>query len=401
MTGWFVLHNKFRNRNGQIATLFTLIIAIVFLFVMVIVNLAETSRIKTTASRAAQQGALTAGSYMSSYARALFVSNDDKVIDCETNQSVIQAVIKFMAELIITLLAAVTQQWYAVVLMVAGMALDMYMTREATKQAEKEFGAAVRKMRAMPLVDQIRETAIFSMLMNSVADVELVVDDPDFDEDEDRSDMVGRFSYWYNTRVIDLIEGLYSSPLWQATQTVKNTARTLYFNLLRLPGYEDDYTLWYFDEESRKNKWGPYSLTPPDNGKGYLDEEGGFSLTASNNDFISLLYDIKYGKYYESGDPVFATMGDYIDFWVTPMIPEPASFLSESIPFEEAGDSVDSFLLDLRGRLEAPLDGIASLLGMLAKANVRNLIATKRIWFYPLCDTCDDFYLTSGEAATG
>lgn len=167
-------------KKSQMATFLTLIMALIFLFVSITLNIGQLSFKKTALSQATDRTALQLGSSIGSYSHYLsqtFLDGKDK--KCKFSWSL------FFKSLIPGgLFSAFTG------ILISPLAI---MEAEQWKKQNKEF-----KKMAGDLGYVFPEQALFGALSGVVDDTTRVVDEHDQDEDGATDDKIPRFMKWYN-----------------------------------------------------------------------------------------------------------------------------------------------------------------------------------------------------------
>lgn len=198
--------------SGQIATLVTLIIAVIFLFVMVTLNIGRLAHKKTVTANAADGAAMKMASYVGSYANLLsikYVKGKDKY--CKRNLGGIFAIIAIVV-------AIVLHQYHLIhwLVIAAAAASYAYAVTVAGDNVAKELKSALagvgKLLNQLELKARITELGVLYALSNAVDDPNLVIDDHDYDEDMETDDKIPAFAYWYYERARALVDAQGASP---------------------------------------------------------------------------------------------------------------------------------------------------------------------------------------------
>lgn len=188
--------------TGQVAILITLVIAIIFLFVAVTLNISRVAQKKTITANAADGAAIKLTSQIGSYAHKLSEEYCDGGTEARDERWG-----GFFWLLFGTIFLAVLGQPLAAFIFFAGTAY-----REAI--VEPRIAENIqRNLDKLPLKLRLSEQAVFYTLINTVDDPAKVIDIYDYDEDEDTTDKIGRYGFWYAERVEKLVKE--SSSEWE------------------------------------------------------------------------------------------------------------------------------------------------------------------------------------------
>ena len=190
-----------RGSGGQAAIIFILIIALIFLFTAITVNITKVSDTKTTLSNAADAAATNLAAKLGSYS-GLLEEKGDSASGWDIGYIVSQ--IFALAEIIVGLLTLET----------GGAAL----IKQGVIQLGVNTGNQIligldivdnnRKLAAsgVDLKSQFQEQAIQDALVRVVDDPEMVQDISDWDEDGDTTEYISRFAARYHQRVHDILQ---------------------------------------------------------------------------------------------------------------------------------------------------------------------------------------------------
>ncbi len=189
-----------RRNSGQAAIIFILIIALIFLFTAITVNVGKVADVKNTLSIAADGAATNLAASLGSYSGLLR----------EKGESAEGWSLGDVAEKIIGLAAIIggiiTGNPGAIktgAVLLASNTVNRFLVG-------LDMGVANRKLAAagLDLKDLLREQAIQYALARVVDDPKMVQDISDIDEDGDRDEQVSRFAVWYHARTNSIAETL-------------------------------------------------------------------------------------------------------------------------------------------------------------------------------------------------
>lgn len=207
----FIFWQKFRKGkvSGQIALLFTLFIAVVFLFIIITINVGILGNKRMLVRVAADTGALTMASSLGSWAYYLsqtYIGGDQ--CDCDIS-------LTFIAILILTIIAweanfgflgGAAQGLTQIVMQTLAVIGTAYVGYQQYVLNPKAMAAFNRDSQKLGQNMQISESGIRTALMLGINDPKKVPDQYDIDEDGDTTDEIPRFYVWYKKRMIDLIK---------------------------------------------------------------------------------------------------------------------------------------------------------------------------------------------------
>lgn len=217
-----------KRNSSQIATIIVFIIAVIFLFTLISMNIARVAHKKTAIDNIADTVGLTIASQLGSIANALKQSlgiygSDNK--KCNVNwQLILGAIIVVVSAILLVVLALPTFGVSLAALPAAlvaaasfvgplGLAMLGYTGINLLSAGiDAQFAASNPgvqkamqvKFQSMSLKQQIIESTIQGLLFSTVDDPAWVTDNFDMDKDTDHSDKVPRFSKWYNLRLAQL-----------------------------------------------------------------------------------------------------------------------------------------------------------------------------------------------------
>jgi len=305
---------KITRKSSQIATILTLVIALIFLFIVMAINLGKISHKKTAISNACDSSALFLASSLGSVANAIkqeigIYGDSDSA--CDLNLALILGILLVIAAVIATivtagagspsLLAAVSIASSAIAgsLLIAGEIIAAYTEPGLMQEIQIKF-------QNMTAEQRLFEAAMQSSLFVTIDDGNWVPDLYDADRDGRKMpgelDKIPQFSHWYLQRlnylprVGELIEAFFQ-------RLFTNDAGTRIFDL----DYEDndptkDATFAYLyagddadDVDGRIRPW----------------------LEGSFKDFLHLMWDSGYGVYFEKENR--ALTDDELDWLIEQM----------------------------------------------------------------------------------
>jgi len=177
-----IKHNK---PSGQIAALITLIIAVIFLFIAVTINIGKVSRVRTATQIAADGAALNIASNLGSAAHNYKETTlNGKEKDCAWNWWLILVPIGIIFFWPLAVVATVY----------VGIANAAYV-----RALDRQFAKMTAKAK-------YQQAAIQYALFRTVDDPQMVQDTHDYDEDGKTDDLIPRFQAWYSRRVLDIAD---------------------------------------------------------------------------------------------------------------------------------------------------------------------------------------------------
>lgn len=188
-------HRYFKNnQQAQVATLITLIIAAIFLFMAISINIGKVSTKKTNLSNATDTASLQFASSLGSYARYLsktFLKGKAKI--CKFSWSMFWK--SFMwGGLVGLIVTAITGGKGAAAGIFGGP--SVYAEASAWNKITREFKKMSKKM-------QVKEGVILTAWFKSVDDPNLIADIHDADEDGQTDDLVPKFlDFYFNERLL-------------------------------------------------------------------------------------------------------------------------------------------------------------------------------------------------------
>ncbi|MFH1202541.1 MAG: Tad domain-containing protein [Candidatus Omnitrophota bacterium] len=178
---------------AQIATIFTILIMVVFLLTVITVNVGRVALIKTRVSNAADSAALAMVSTLGSMSH-YFTEKEG----CEMDWGQLFDLILALAGFVISLIPGGAS--IGVPMMLGGLA-GFVAKNIMTATAMRAFN---RKMQKLNVTQQIGEGAILNALGKVVDDDNFVTDIHDYDEDGETDDKISYFVDWYSRRLDQL-----------------------------------------------------------------------------------------------------------------------------------------------------------------------------------------------------
>jgi len=214
-----IMFGGIRGKGGQIATLITLILAVLILLSAVLMNIGEFAQKKLRVSQAADSAALSLANNLGSYAR--FLSHkylNDGRRKCKRNWGLIVGIV-------LTIVFIAFQWWVPAILSSLAVAIQLGLIEPAIADAYN------RQLNKLQPQDRFREEAILTGLLQAVDDPVMVPDEYDLDEDGEtgryvdvydeegnpvydeqgnpkmkiEGDRIGRFFRWYSLRLGELV----------------------------------------------------------------------------------------------------------------------------------------------------------------------------------------------------
>ncbi|MFC1657759.1 hypothetical protein ACFL1D_00020 [Candidatus Omnitrophota bacterium] len=226
-------------KRAQIATIITLAIAAIFLFIVVTINIGQIAQKKTAIDNACDGAGLLLASGLGSMATGIKQQMEmwgDSIESCEFNWSLIIGCLIIIASIVVTICtlataSAITGPLIAQVALglVMGGATGGFLVSEGISAAHIDpqlVQALKEKFQNMSTEQRLTEAAIQFALFATVTDQDLVPDRFDADRDGNKFpgtlDKISRFNHWYFQRldslprigdlVDDFYEYLFGSP---------------------------------------------------------------------------------------------------------------------------------------------------------------------------------------------
>ncbi|MFH1245411.1 MAG: hypothetical protein V1662_02910 [Candidatus Omnitrophota bacterium] len=205
--GWWQKSRK-GGTSGQVATVFTLAIAIIFLFVAITLNISKVAQKKTMTANAADGAAMMLSSFLGSLGNYL----SQQYLDGGEHTGWKKSMGGFFAILgtIVAIVAAVFSGgsslllWAGILGALAGAGSYYYQQAVLPGKISDSYNKEFAKMTPK---DSFMEQSIFYALMLCVDDPNAVIDTHDIDQDGDSADKISRFSEWYYGRLQGLTGG--------------------------------------------------------------------------------------------------------------------------------------------------------------------------------------------------
>jgi len=185
--GWFInyLRLKAKSPYSQIAVIFTVMLMVVFLFMIITINIGRVSLMKVAMDNAADGAALNVASNLGS--RSHYFTN---MAGCDTDE---KALIGFLLSIVLLPLSPL-----ALGLSIALIATGVVATEVGRYINQAEFS---RKLSRLPESLQIGESGIYYALGGTVNDPNKIVDIHDEDADGITTDKIPYFLRWYSRRL--------------------------------------------------------------------------------------------------------------------------------------------------------------------------------------------------------
>ncbi len=184
--GLFLKYQLMRHQapSGQIATLFIVLIAVVFIFMAITINVGQVAKRKTIISNAADGAALAIGSNLGSISRTIVDKLNGKEEDCDVSLSNLGDYLISFALLFIDPVSGIIS------LLSSGYSNAIVEASQFKKYA--------RKLSDKSSSTQVSESAIQYGIFLAAADPNTSLDDYDADEDGLTTDKVSDVSLWYD-----------------------------------------------------------------------------------------------------------------------------------------------------------------------------------------------------------
>jgi len=198
------------HKRSQIATILTLVMAIIFLFIVITINIGNIAQEKTMLSNAADSSALLLASLLGSLANQLRMQVElyhGQARNCDIDFLILGGIIA----LILSIILAVVTFGVGSVTVVGAIALITSIIGSAAVFGMGMWNALVTepnifaqfelKFKNMTLEQMLKERTIQLALFSVVTNPNKVVDTTDIDMDGDTADKIHAFAKWYNDRL--------------------------------------------------------------------------------------------------------------------------------------------------------------------------------------------------------
>ncbi|MCM8800168.1 MAG: hypothetical protein NC900_05535 [Candidatus Omnitrophica bacterium] len=197
----FIWYQRIKKKtpSGQIAALLTLVIAIIFIFIAITINIGKISKTKLLTQIASDTAALNLASILSSIGNYHVQTNlEGKISVCKYMWNPIFALF-VIAIAIISMIFTGPVTLAEILLLLSGIldfVTDVFISTPAMIEAFNSY------MRDLDGETKLEENAIQSALTILVNDPVFVQDIHDYDQDEDTNDLIYRFEAWYAERLL-------------------------------------------------------------------------------------------------------------------------------------------------------------------------------------------------------
>ncbi|MEW6008968.1 MAG: Tad domain-containing protein [Candidatus Omnitrophota bacterium] len=183
---WFLKYQAIRLKSpsGQIATLFIILLAAIFIFIAVTINIGQVAKNKTLASNAADGAALAIGSTLSSVSRAIVDKLNGHEKDCDVD---IWNIVEYITSIVLIILGEPSG--------FISLISSMY---DNTGPESSQFKKWASKLVNFSETSQISEQAIQYGMFAIATDPNMSTDSYDSDEDGLNTDKVTDVSLWYD-----------------------------------------------------------------------------------------------------------------------------------------------------------------------------------------------------------
>lgn len=259
-----------KRNSSQIATIILFIIAVIFLFTLMIINMGKVALKKTAVDNVADNVGLSVASSLGSigaavkYSLQIWGKSNER---CDIDIKIIAGFFLVFVSLVVTVvtLGAGAPLAGAALLFVVGLGVSGALMAGGTMFANyiasnPKVAAEMRiKFQSMSQKQQIVEGAVMGVLMSLAEDPAYVIDRFDMDRDGDRADKVPRFMKWYTLRLAQIqgvgpyVKGFlcrlscpgYSFFLDEFSQPRFWIVEDENWVASELPGYPDEYAKWW------------------------------------------------------------------------------------------------------------------------------------------------------------
>jgi hypothetical protein len=212
-----------RKDKAQIATIIVFIIAVIFLFILVTMNMSTVAHKKTAVDNVADSVGLQEASMLGSIAYSMKRSvgmADDTNEDCALNWDTIKAAILFIAAAVATVVslgvaseitipimgysvgvAAIAGTSAVGLAIGGGLSLGSSLVQTYLATTGSAVSGLKLKFQTMSIIQQVMESPIQGCFLGLVDDPAWVNDTVDMDQDHDTGDKAPRFLVWYSSRL--------------------------------------------------------------------------------------------------------------------------------------------------------------------------------------------------------
>ncbi|MCX5701735.1 MAG: hypothetical protein NTW64_01990 [Candidatus Omnitrophica bacterium] len=221
-----------KRNSSQIATIIVFIIAVIFLFTLMSINISKVAQKKTAIDNVADTVGLSIASQLGSIANALkhamgIYGRDNT--KCDIDIKVIVGIILIVIGAILAVFTAggsLALTWATASLML-GLGISGALMAGGTMYANfmasnpKVAQELRAKFQSMSQRQQIVEGAVLGALISIAEDPAWVTDEFDMDRDGDKTDKVPRFLKWYNLRLAAIKSvGIYVEPFLKGSYLI-------------------------------------------------------------------------------------------------------------------------------------------------------------------------------------
>jgi|GEM_PF-5319587 len=182
---------RLKRPQGQVAVLFILLLAVVFVFMAVTYNVGLISSAQTGLNNAADAAALLGASYLGSYAYVVYQYNNFQMDRCETSINILNIV-----NIIVAVVLTIASFGAASPLIPLGaFASGVNVIRNAIG------GSTNTELTGMSYTDQITTKILQTAIFGLSNDPNTVLDENDLDQDTLTNDQISAVQDWDNRRV--------------------------------------------------------------------------------------------------------------------------------------------------------------------------------------------------------
>jgi hypothetical protein len=203
------------NRKSQIATILTLVMAIIFLFIVITINIGNVAQEKTMISNAADSSALLLASLLGSLANQLRMQLQlyhGRTKNCDIDFAIIGGLIALILSIVVAVVTfgagtpVAVGAAIALIASIAGSAaiFGFGMWNALVTESPGVFKQFELKFQTLTLEQMLKEKAIQLALFSVVTNPNKVVDTTDIDMDGDTTDKIHAFAKWYNDRLASM-----------------------------------------------------------------------------------------------------------------------------------------------------------------------------------------------------
>lgn len=193
-----------RTNQSQIATIIVFIIAVMFIFTLLSLNLGKIAQKKTALDNVADSVGLNLASQLGSMANAL--KNQLEIYgtsleSCNLNWKLILGIVLIVAAIVGAVFSGGVSLLLINVALAGALLTVQGLTMQFMAANPQAVGQLQLKFKNLSALQQVIEMPIQGVLFNVNEDPGWVTDVYDMDRDNDHTDRIPRFLKWYNLRL--------------------------------------------------------------------------------------------------------------------------------------------------------------------------------------------------------